>query len=396
MSRIEIPEGMCARIRFHAPTPAIRLFGGPGPDLRKTSTDMQLFSPSILEDVRRIPGARHSFLRQVAEQDGADVREFLSTEASAASNSVGLRWGELLHSLDNRRFVQGLGEVATHAVLRRSGWQVLRSEAPGPVLVFEAPDGREVDVSVLSFVRQLRPLADEAIIHSLVRCLDRLTSRSRIAVVVRRWLPHDFDPEPVRRAIDMWLQEVDRGGWEGRYAAYDDDDISLEFALTGRRAQPGEGVVAFTLGPLDALRTLESVQGEVTTELERWRHARPPGHTRPLLAVCASNLPWNLPRGYVREHLLGKPVLMTTDEEGFAVHYGVEQSPSILRDPLQSGVQGIVFLEYGVQPTGQIRGRAYLNPWARVPRDPSHLALPCLALSHRSEAGPVLRWHNRS
>lgn len=354
---------------------------------------MQLFSPSIIEDVRRIPGARHSFLRQIAETEGSSARQFLSEQASLATPGVAQRWEELLHSLDNRRFVQGLGEVAAHAVLKGSGWEVMRTEAPGPILVFADPNGVEVDVSVLSFIRQLRPLADRAIIENLVRCLDRLTSRSRVAVVVRRWLPHDFDPEPVRRAIDMWLQEVDRGGWEGRYAAYDDDDISLEFALTGRRAQPGEGVVAFTLGPLDALRTLESVQSVLSAELERWRHAR---SNRPLLAVCASNLPWNLPRGYVRELLLGKPVSMTTGEEGLQLHYGIEQSPSILRDPLQADVQGIAFVEFDVRPDQRVDGRAYLNPWARNRRSPSHFAIPTLASIRHTDEEVTLGWFNRS
>ncbi len=356
---------------------------------------MQLFPPSILEDVRRIPGARHAFLRQVVANDGAAARAFLAEQVEVAAPSLSDRWRELLQSLDNRRFALGLGEVACHAVLREAGWTALRVEAPGPVLVFAAPDGREVDVSVLSFVRQLRPLADRVIIESLIRSLDRLSSRSRIAVVVRRWLPHDFNPEPVRRAIDMWLQEVDRGGWEGRYAAYDDDAISLEFALTGRRAQPGEGVVAFTLGPLDALRTLESVQSSLSEELDRWRHACSPAHRRPLLAVCASNLPWNLPRGYVREALLGKPIATTTGPDGFLVHYGIEQSPSLLRDPLHADVQGILFVEHSSTRPEQVSGRAYLNPWARSLRDPEHMSVPTLAKVRQNDAGPVLRWFHR-
>jgi len=356
---------------------------------------MQLFPSSVLEDVRRIPGARHAFLRQVVEADGAAVRAFLDAEVQAAPASISDRWREMLHSLDNRRFVQGLGEASTHALLRASGWTALRVEAPGPMLVFAGPDGREVDVAVLAFSRQLRPLADRAIIESLVRCLDRLTSRSRIAVVVRRWLPHDFDPEPVRRAIDMWLQEVDRGGWEGRYAAYDDDAISLEFALTGRRAQPGEGVVAFTLGPLDALRTLEHVQKALTAELDRWRHAASSTSRRPLMAVCTSTLPWRLPRGYVRESMLGKPIQITTGPDGFLVHYGIEQSPSLLRDPLHRDLQGVMFVEHDHASPDAVSARAYLNPWCRTPRDPEHLTVPSLAMVRKTDAGPVLRWFHR-
>ena len=356
---------------------------------------MQLYPSSVLEDVRRIPGARHTFLRQIVAPDGAAVRDYLSAEVASAPIRLADRWREQLHSLDNRRFAQGLAEVASHRVLRRSGWTALRVEEPGPVLLYADPDGRSVDVSVLAFARQLRPLADRTIIESLVRCLDRLGSRSRIAVVVRRWLPHDFDPEPVRRAIDMWLQEVDRGGWEGRYAAYDDDAVSLEFALTGRRAQPGEGVVAFTLGPLDALRTLEAVQGAISGEIDRWRHVDRTEPARPLLVMCGSPLPWCLPRGYLRESMLGKPIQMTTGPDGFLVHYGIEQSPSLLRDPLHRQVEGVVFLEHDVAQPEQVSGRAYLNPWARTPRNPEQLAIPCLAAVRRTDAGPVLRWFQR-
>ena len=52
---------------------------------------MQLFSPSIIEDVRRISGARHSFLRQIAETDGSAVRQYLSDQAALAAPGVAQR-----------------------------------------------------------------------------------------------------------------------------------------------------------------------------------------------------------------------------------------------------------------------------------------------------------------
>jgi hypothetical protein len=332
----------------------------------------------------------------MVDDDGAQVRDFIDNEVHGAPAGLAGRWRELLHSLDNRRFVQGLGEVATYSILKASGWTALGVEDPGPMLVFQSPDGTAVDVGVLTFASQLRPLADRKIIESLVRGLDRLTSRSRIAVVVRRWLPHDFDPEPVRRAIDMWLQEVERGGWEGRYAAYDDEAVSLEFALTGRRAQTGEGLVAFTLGPLDALRTLECVQGTISQEFARWRHAARPSERRPLFAVCTSTQPWRLPPGYLREAMLGKPVAITTAENEFLVHYGEEQSPSLLRDPLHRDIEGVLFIEHAASDPARISGQAFLNPWCQTPRDPEHLQVPCLAAVRRSPEHLVMGWFHRN
>ncbi len=353
---------------------------------------MTLFPKSILDDVRRIPGARHSFLRHLVEPDGESTRHLLETTFATVDGPVADRWREMIHSLDNRVFMQGFAELACHSVLSSTGWRALHLQEPGPLLVYADPTGAEADVMVLSFIRQLRPNADHAIIRRLVQSLDRVGARSRVAVVVRRWLPHNFDPEPVRRAIEMWLQEVDRGGWDGRYAAYDDENISLEFALTGERVKSRGRVVAFTLGPQDALRTLERVQRSLIAELDKWRHAVRPDPSRPLLAMCVSDQPWGLSRGYVREMLVGKPVKMTTGPEGFQVHLGVEQSPSLLRDPLQNGVQGIFFVDRTPKNPNAIRAKGYLNPWALRVRDPRHFACPVMATTRQTLEGPVLRW----
>ena len=94
--------------------------------------------------------------------------------------------------------------------------------------------------------------------------------------------------------------------------------------------------------------------------------------------------------------LLGKPVQITTGPEGFRVHYGIEQSPSLLRDPLQRHVQGIGFVDAPVEAPERVALRTYLNPWARRQRDPDHFASPTLAPVQVSEEGPILRWFHRS
>ena len=170
-----------------------------------------LFSEATLDDLRRVPGSAHSFARQLAEPDGEPLRVWLEQAASLAPQTARDRWSETLTSLDNRRFFQGFAEAAATLQLQEGGWTLRDLQWPGPSLVMRHTDGRELDVLVLSFIRQVRPGPDAAMITRLRRALDRVGSRSRIAVLVRRWLPHDFDPEPVRRAIDLWLREVDRG-----------------------------------------------------------------------------------------------------------------------------------------------------------------------------------------
>jgi len=164
--------------------------------------------------------------------DGERVRSWLEEEASRALPPLRQRWADALGSFDNRRFFQGYAEVVTAALITRSGWTLDGLEWPGPTLPVRDPQGRAFDALVLAFVRQVRPLPDRIVLERLANAINRVGGRSRIVVCVRKWLPHDFDPEPVRRAIDLWLTDADRSSLNSRYATYDDEHTSLEFALT--------------------------------------------------------------------------------------------------------------------------------------------------------------------
>lgn len=349
------------------------------------------FSPTLLAELGRLPGARHTFLRQIAQDDGAPLRAWLTAGLHMLPAEAAAHTADQLGSLDNRRFFQGVATVSAAQVLRASDWEPVAWRAAGGVVEARSPDGELVDVLALGFVRQVRPVADQEVVQRLVRALDRVGSRSRIAVVVRRWLPHDFDPEPVRRAIDLWLREVDRGGWEGRYAAYDDENVNLEFALTGERAQGRGGVVAFALPPLDGLQAVEALQRRIMLDMDQ-RRATAPRH-RPVLVVATSSQPWPIGRGSLREHLLGKPVAMTTGgPAGQELHYGDEQSPSLFRDPFHRDLCGLVLAAPAAGGGIPAETRAWLSPWATTPLSPGALALPVLARDREEAGNIVMRW----
>ncbi|MCB9779057.1 MAG: hypothetical protein H6742_10880 [Alphaproteobacteria bacterium] len=360
---------------------------------------MPLFPQDLLADLRALPGARHSFLRQLAEDDGAAHRAWLQTAVDAVGGPVKLRWTDVLGSLDNQRFFQGWSEVATTAALSASGWKVHDLAWPGPSLTARAPGGERYQVMVLSFVRQTRP-ADQQALQRLTAALDRVGSRSRIVVLVRRWLPHDFDPEPVRRAIDMWLREVDRAGWEGRYAEYRDDHISLEFALTGEQARDDQGVVALMLGPFDAHRVLETVERRLVCDLDAQRLSA--WSDEPVIVSLVCDQPWRLPRGYLRELLYGKPISQQTVSAApggsgdgpvaYRATFGPEYTPSLFRDPLYSGVSGVVMLERRVDQPDPVVARSWLNPWASRPLAAAHLPGRTFAPIDRDGEHPVMGW----
>lgn len=324
---------------------------------------MALFTDALLADLRAMPGAEHAFLKQLAAPDGAATRAWLEAAVDRVGGAVADRWTDILGNLDNRRFFQGYAEIAGSEVLSQRGWRVNDLSWPGPSLSVRDPDGDPFHLVALGFIKQIRP-ADRQAIERLSRALDRVGSRARIVVLVRKWLPHDFDPEPVRRAIDMWLREVDRSGWEGRYAEYRDEHVNLEFALTGEQAREGQGVVALALGPYDAHRTMEAMEQRIVAELDAWRLSAWSDQPVVLSLVCDQR--WDLPQGYLRELFYGKPVRQEThpDEPRFTATFGVEMTPSLFRDPLYRALAAVVLVERPPGEAQPVAAQSFVNPWA--------------------------------
>lgn len=357
---------------------------------------MELFPERLVSELAGLPGGTHTYLRQICAADGAEVRARLQRVVDRLGPPMEERAAELLSSLDNRKFFQGFAEIATLWVLDRAGWRVRSLHPPGPRIELRAPDGRTVFLSVLAFLHQTRPGGEEDTRQRLLDALNRIPTQHRFAVLVRRWLPHAFDPEPVRRAVELWLRQVDRGRWTGRYAAYEDEHIALEFGLTEERVPEGGNPVALSLGPFLAHRTLEVLEPRVVQELDRYFASRHRGE--PLLLAAVADQPWALTPGYVRDFLYGRPTETRVDEDGLTEVYGAAPSPSVFRDPLYGGVAGFMLVDRRPVEASRVRARAWLNPWAHRPLPPTAFPVPTFAevpgtraSGGRAEAR-VLRW----
>lgn len=338
---------------------------------------MELFPERLVSDLGQLPGAGHSYLKQLCAPDGSALRAGLESAVSRLGAPLQTRAAELLNSLDNRRFFQGFAEVATVAALAPAGWRAEDLVRPGPRIALSRPGGGEVLLSVLAFLHQTRPGGEDETRRRLRDALERVSSRERFAVLVRRWLPHDFNPEPVRRAIELWLGQVESGQWEGRYAAYEDEHISLEFCLTGERATARQSPVALMIGPYFAHRSLEVLEPRVVQELDR--HLATPQRATPLLVGCVADQPWALNEGYLRDFLYGRAQRIRTEDGAREVEFGGSASVCVFRDPLYAAVSGLLLVDREPRNPTAVRVRALLNPWANVRLTPADLGVRCFA-----------------
>lgn len=326
---------------------------------------MELFPDRLVTDLERLPGASHTFLKQVCAPDQAPLRAGLSRAVQRMLDPHRERAASLLTSLDNRRFFQGYAEVATITALEGAGWELTRLHTPGARLEVRSPQGKPWMLAVLAFLHQVRPMGESSNRTALAESLSRVQGKHRFSVLIRRWLPHDFDPEPVRRAVETWLGQVAQDRWDGRYAAYEDDRIGLEFCLTGERVRRGEPLLAQILGPYLANRTLEAIEPRVVRELDR--HNASTLRDTPVLLACVADQPWALTEGYTRDFLYGRPRAMVAGADEVAALYSPSGSVAVFRDPPYRNVGGMLLIDGQPGERTRVRTRAWLNPWADHP-----------------------------
>jgi len=352
---------------------------------------MELFPERLVSDLARLPGGSHTYLKQVCGPDGSAVRDCLQRATERLGPVYEDRAADLLSSLDNRRFFQGFAEVATLSLLARAGWRLTRLVQPGPRIELVSPSGQPTALLVLAFLQQTRPGAEEETQRVLREALGRVRSKLRFVALVRRWLPHDFNPEPVRRAVEIWLGRMARAGSGERYATYDDEHVSLEFCVTGERVRGRQSPLALVMGPFLAHRTLSVVEPRVVAEADR--HVNGPLRGLPAVLSLVADQPWALTPGYLRDLLLGRPD-RTACEGGVTTEtYGAAGSVALFRDPAYTSLSGLMLIDRRPAEPTRVRARAWHNPWASVPVPQDGFGvLGFCALPGGEGVSRVMRW----
>jgi hypothetical protein len=351
---------------------------------------MPLWSERVVAEVETLPGADHSYLKQLCAPDGGEVRDLLAAMVERLGEPMAIRARDLLNSIDNRRFFQGFAEVSALSLLARQGFTIRALHGTGPRIELQDRDGRTFMLAVLSFVHQTRPGGDELTRQRLVAALSRVASRQRFVVLIRRWLPHDLDPEPVRRSLEHWLSQVGSGAWEGRYAAYEDEHVALEFCLTGEKARGGGSPLAFALGPFVAHRAMEVLEPRVVRELDRYNAGAHRG--TPLIVAAVSDQLWGINHGYLRDFLYGRPTLTAHEAGESTTTFGGANGPCAFRDPLYSNFAGLLLMDRDPIRAREFRARALLNPWATATLGAADVGVSSFARA-AGEAPGTMRWY---
>jgi len=355
---------------------------------------MPLYSETLLNNFASAQGFADSILQQMAAGPERTVLTHLGNLYDQVATPVQDRWKTSLVNMDNRRFFQGYAEAVSAAFLVRAGWSVVDVCHPKPCLILRHPDGRELRLVTLAFLQPEQHPADPKDLETLARVVNRSDSDKRITILVRKWTNHDFDPEPVRRCIDIWLDAIAKGEWRGRYATFEDDHISLEFTRTDDNVEGGDGAVAFLIAPENGLRTMEVIESRLVYELDSLL-AKAPKDTQ-LMVSLVTNTAWSLSPGLVRSLFYGRPIWQVTNgrpqDQRFGFELGTE--PAIFHENHYAALGGALMVDRP-QERGPC-GRAYLNPWATRLLGSSDLACASFTSENTDDDFRVMHWDYRS
>lgn len=242
-----------------------------------------------------------------------------------------------------------------------AGWEPVQELRRATL--FRGPEGQQCLVSVLAFDLPRHPGGDPAVIERLRDALDGVMGQRRYLFHIRQLLPADLDPEPVARAVHLWLMAIERGDWQGRHAVYEDDGISLEISLTGETAPVNGRPSMLWVRPLVGMDRASTVAQDISTLLFDLEDEADP--ELPLVVVLAAAPGWGLSRGNMLQALYGLPDLVCsgpdTSEASFA-----QAEHGLFADPMSRRLCALWWVEEG-QEADTLRGWATDNPWCDEP-----------------------------
>ncbi len=268
-----------------------------------------LFSDELREELDQLPRPHPSFLVSLLTREEPAIQTFrgqLEDWWGHVEPDARSFYGDRLVQLENEVFFQAFSELAMHEILRYHDISVGKhASRPGGWMTVRSRNDCEFGLGTVAYLPEVQLRGSSSVYRHLVRELNQIHHHYHFSVYLKKWLPYDFDPRPIKRALQVWLDSLDDGDWQGKYAEYRDDSIHVEFSILDKLNQDRRSLVRFRISPLHTPEVLESIGSCVHQLVTSGDSDAPAG--RPLVATVFSNEHWTLPQGFMQDYIYGKP-----------------------------------------------------------------------------------------
>jgi len=346
-------------------------------------SDIELYPDSLRTELGELPRPHPSFVVSLLTREEAAIQGFREQIVAWWGQTSGKGQTSLtdrLRSLENETFFQAFGELAIHEILRHHEISVRYEDGqPEGWLTAQREDLDPISLGVISYLPEVQIRGSLSVYRHLVRELNQIHHHYHFSVYLKRWLPYDFDPRPIKRALEMWLDSLDDGSWHGKYAEYRDANIHLEFSILDKLQEDARSLVKFRISPLRAPDVLAKLQQSIDTLLsDSGDHDH---GDRPLVATVFSNEDWALPEAFLSDFLYGKADYSFT----WTTHGGrnerlkqFQKIPSkygVFSDGRYSRLSAVVLADKEWERDKVVFSlRVLHNPWASHPLSPDCFA----------------------
>lgn len=267
-----------------------------------------LYHQELKEQLAGLPRPHPSFLVSLLTREEPAIQTF-RRQLEEWWGHIGQQardpYAARLRSLDNDEFFQAFAEVAIHEIFRYHDIHVTSYPARGGApLDVNGVHGEKFHLAVQAYLPEVQIRGSMSVYRHLVRELDQIHHHYYFSVYLKRWLPYDFDPRPIKRALEVWLDSLDDGSWHGKYAEYRDENIHLEFSILDKLSEDRRNLVRFRISPLRAPEVLERVGAAVRDAVDEAEEAGL--KDGPVVAAIFSNEDWALPENFLQDYLYGK------------------------------------------------------------------------------------------
>ncbi len=340
-----------------------------------------LYPEEFRAELGRLPAPHPSFLVSLCTREEGAIQSFRTSIESWFSHlreDAQPAYREKLTSLDNDRFFQAFTEMVLHEALLQRDRKILTypEDTDEPMSVAVSDSGECFSLLVQSYIPEVQVRGGMTAFKHLLRDLSEIEHHFFFSVYLKRWLPYNFNPGPIRKALEVWLNSLDEGLWEGKYAEYRDEHIHLEFSILDRAEGNRRNLVRFRIPPLRTPALLSDLQDLIIARLKNVTQADP---SMPLVLALFGNEAWGLPEHYLQDFLLGKS---STCFNWPTVSGRVEKVKSFRRRgkgalfsrPELASLSALLFCDKEWERDRVVfTMRLYHNPWAKVPLKPEAL-----------------------
>ena len=261
-------------------------------------------------------------------------------------------------------------------------------------------DAAAFGLGVLAYLPEVQIRGSMSVYRHLVRELNGIHHHYNFSVYLKRWLPYDFDPRPIKRALEVWLDSLDDGSWHGKYAEYRDENIHLEFSILDKLNEDRRNLVRFRISPLRGPDVLRCIGEHVDRLVEEAEQSEITGV--PLVATLFSNEEWQIPENFLDDYVYGKP------DYSFAwtTHQGRTER---LKQFTQSSAKYGIFTQERLKKVSALilcdkewerdkvvfSLRVHHNPWAENPLAPDVFGdFAQYRPVEQADTSTFLAWHN--